>query len=316
MDFDYPGLSAPKPFVPFSIEFPKNKARKLQKLIGGVRLSSAQQTVAKALGWKDWYALESAIAQRASPSKHDDDVDYVERSRRFDAQVEAVRRGLGLDLPDPEDIVLELGLTRSGVTAHKGSGGIGPWGAFSKEPEEIAPGILFGFCTRFWCFWLTEERQAQVRAQWRIESDGWYMAADHGWRVILSMPDLFDVVSRASAERDMVKRYPSLLEMIAAGDQQSLGYASIRERATAARAHPDAWFIIAVLEDMVPHRPKLRIVKAVRGRHLLFLIESSEIRPSSGAVEVGWFVVPVRDARLGTEPAFPAETVPRYASPY
>jgi len=299
MGYTYPEYGAAKPFVPASINFPKKRAKQLQQLLENVPLSLAQETIAKALGWKDWFAMQAAIQQGATPSKLDEEVGEDERNKRWSTQFNAIHDCLKLRLPDPEFIVADLALTCTAPTAAKRRDEVGPWGRFQETPREIAPGILLGQCAKFECYRLTPDRQAQIRKEWQLDTNGWYMCDDHAWRVVLSLPEVFTQEEQDSARRSMREYFPSLYELMTGEAQEGLGFVPIRLREAYARSNPDAWFMISVFEDWTfpkaETESKYSVVSAVRGADLLRLIASCGVWPTDGSITPGWFAMRTHD---------------------
>lgn len=302
MGYEYPSYGKAKPFVPASIEFPKKKAKQLQKMIEDLPLSTAQEAIAKALGWEDWFHLSAAIKEGREPSQPDEAIEDDERNKRWDTQFNAIHDELNLRLPDPEWIVAELGLTCSAATAKKRAAEVGPWGAYQQPPEEVAPGILFGQCAKFHCYRLSPERQARIREEWRLDCDGWYMADDHDWRVILSFPDVFGEGERQAAQERMREHHPSLYEFLTGKDS---GYSqrngSIKKRKEWAAASPDSLFAISIFEDWTfpksSTQHEICVVSAVRGRDLIRLIDTHGVWPIDGSIPVCWFAIQTADVR-------------------
>ena len=303
MGYSYPEHGRAAPFVPASMTLPKKKAKALKSYFNDVPLSLAQKAIAKALGWTDWFALEQAVKAQQPPSLPDEDVPEQERLRRWSTQFNALHEVLNLALPTPEFLTAELGLTCSAATAKQRREEVGPWGAFQETPEEIATGIWQGQCAKFMCYRLSEERQLEMPPQWRLDTEGWYMRDDHGWRVELAFPDVFDAKARMRAIQAMAEVQPFLyeLEFDKPPLRNSVLIPTLAARTSIARQRPDEWFALAVFPDWTLANGKCpndrTIVSAVRGRDLLRLIDLKGVWPGSDAIEVGWYATTIGDLR-------------------
>jgi hypothetical protein len=91
------------PFIPTSIEYAKAKAKLLRKLVADldISLALAQQTTAKALGHKDWHALDEVLKNAPQPSALSQDVAAAEQSARWRTQRDAL---LALPEIEPGDV--------------------------------------------------------------------------------------------------------------------------------------------------------------------------------------------------------------------
>ena len=314
MGYDYIDHGRATPFVPASITFPKKKAKQLRGMVEDVSLSLAQQTIAKALGWKDWFALDSAIKAGSQPSAPDEEVSEEERLKRWSTQFNAIHEELNLRLPDPEYIVAELGLTCSAATAKRRLDDIGPWGAFQELPAELAPGILYGQCAKFACYRLSQERQLQIKEHWRLDTNGWYMEADHGWRIILSFPQLFSAKERNKALIDMGEMQPFLYE-IETGDSTSAAMflrPNLATRKRKALANPESWFALSHFPEWsLPGvgfgNSSRTVVSAIKGNDLVRLIDAKGIWPADDSIQVAWFATDIGEfqerCRIGPDGA-------------
>lgn len=310
MGYEYIDHGKAAPFVPASMAFPKKKAKELKDMVD-VPLSLAQQAIAKALSWNDWFALECAVKEGRTPSAPDEDVSEDERLRRWSTQFHALHETLNLRLPDPEFVVAELALTCSKATAKKRLADIGPWGAFQEAPKEIAPGIWLGQCAKFQCYRLSPERLASMPAHWRLDTDGWYMCDDHAWRVELSFPDAFDSDTLEQATEMLAEFQPFLYELEYSKwpEHEAVYIPTLASRASVARHRPEAWFALSVFpewslsDDM--QKQDRTIVSAIRGRDLLRLIESKGVWSELGGTEVGWFATTIAQVRKRCQTPLP-----------
>lgn len=310
MGYEYTDHGKAAPFVPASMAFPKKKAKELKGMVD-VPLSLAQQAIARALSWDDWFALECAVKEGRTPSAPDEDAPEDERLRRWSTQFNAIHETLNLRLPDPEFIVAELGLTCSKATAKKRRADIGPWGAFQEPPEEIAPGIWLGQCAKFLCYRLSPERDASMPAYWRLDTDGWYMCDDHAWRVELSFPDAFDSNTREQAI-DMLAEFQPFLYELEYGKSsylESVFIPSLARRSSVARHRPEAWFALSVFPEWSlsndTQKRDRAIVSAIRGRDLLRLIECKGVWSKLEGVAVGWYATTIGDLQERCQIALP-----------
>jgi hypothetical protein len=294
MGYEYINHGKATPYVPASMAFPKKKAKELKGMVE-VPLSMAQQAIAKALSWDDWFALECAVKEGRTPSAPDEDVSEEERLKRWSTQFNAIHETLNLRLPDPEFIVAELGLTCSRATAKKRLSDIGPWGAFQEPPREIAPGIWLGQCAKFQCYRLSPERLAAMPPQWRLDTD-WYMCDDHAWRVELAYPGAFDKDTHDQAVEQFAECQPFLYELEYGYSPylDSVFIPTLANRAATARNQPESWFALSVFPDWTLAEDTIHsnrtIVSAIRGRDLLRLIEYKGDWAALGSTEVSWYV--------------------------
>jgi len=90
-------LDRPEPFVPRSINYAKSRAQALRELAPSLKLSAAQELVARALGWTDWHALAESIKRGARPSPMDDQVPPPIRAQRRALQGQVLGAHLGDD---------------------------------------------------------------------------------------------------------------------------------------------------------------------------------------------------------------------------
>lgn len=306
MGYTYFDFGQAAPFVPSSLAFPKKKAKQLRDLVDDVSLSLAQQTIAKALGWKDWFALNKAITSGQTPSLPDEDVPEDEQQKRWSTQFQAIHQGLNLRLPDPEFIVADLGLTCSRATAKKRLKDIGPWGAYQSPPKELAPGLWYGECAKFFCYRLSRELQSQIPPAWRLDTHGWYMDQDHEWRVVLSFPHLFSEKDRERAWSDMSRDQPLLYELATGkvpADRTSRLAITIAARKNVALSRPNDWFAlshfphwsIAGRSTALTSNQSLTVISAIRGKDLVRLIDNSGVWPTDNSIHVGWFAATIND---------------------
>jgi len=312
MGYTYVSEQAPRPFTPGKIDFAKKKAKELQARIPDIKLAECQQAVAKALGWADWYALDQAVKRGTPASASDENTPEDEVRRRKYAQFIAFRSVLNIHFTDAEALAAELGLTCSAATAKKRVADVGPWGAFSEPPEEVAPGIVFGKCAKFHCYRLSPERQAAMHPLCRVESwDGWYMADDHDWRVVLSFPDEFPKKTVKQASVTAQENEPFIFELLSGKTPTAKSgpyvepSTSIHELGLDAINHPDSWFALSCFQDWsfdedATH--ELIAVSAVRGRHISMLLDSSRGADRGTWLDqpVHWFVLRSEEVLRGS----------------
>lgn len=299
MGYDYPFYGTAKPFVPASIDYPKKKARRLKSMLENRTLMECQQVIAKALGWEDWHALEQAIKEQRKPSLSDEHVDDDERMRRWSTQLDAISNAR-IHPADIEHIVASLGLTCSTKTVKKRLADIGPWGAFMEPPTEIAEGIQAGQCAKFFCFRLSPEREAQMPPHLRLDTGGWYMSPDLGWRVVISFKEHFSKEEFDQSMDDFMENAPLLYELETGQDpfvNDIMGDPSIATRIAAAEKNPDSYFALSNFPDWAI-RPgnsiesdKIDVVSAVKGRDLLRLMATKGVWPTDDPINVVWFAM-------------------------
>jgi hypothetical protein len=288
-------------FVPKSMALPKAKAKELRAVVEGLSLSEAQRATAQALGWADWFHLEQAVKSEQPPSLLDDDLPTDEISRRGSTQ-RAALFALGVGPRDIEQVMAQWGLTSSRRMAETRLSAVGPWGAFQTPPEQIAPGILFGKCAKFSCYRLSPERQAAMPSYLRInEWDGWYMAEDYGYRVVLSFSELFDSTAREKAIGEMYRGSPLVCERAFGIPPDSPPtYPLAQELRRLWEARPDEWFMLSRFETWTfingtnPGDSSLCIVSAIEGRGMLKLLNELGVWPDDGSIAVRWLAVEQR----------------------
>jgi len=91
------------PFIPTSIDYAKAKAKLLRKLVKDldISLALAQQTTARALGHKDWHALEEVLNTNPPSSALSQHVTPAEQASRWRIQRDAL---LALPRIEPVDV--------------------------------------------------------------------------------------------------------------------------------------------------------------------------------------------------------------------
>jgi GNAT superfamily N-acetyltransferase len=91
-------------FFPTSIEYAKSKAKHLRALVPDAKLSlaEAQQLTAKAMGHKDWHALDRAVKANTPPSPLTAALGPVEQQIRWNTQVDALYENDVLIMEDME----------------------------------------------------------------------------------------------------------------------------------------------------------------------------------------------------------------------
>jgi hypothetical protein len=99
-----------EPFVPSSINYAKSRARALRQLTPALKLSDAQELVARAFGWPDWHALAEAIKRGEEPSPMDDQVPSAVRAQRREVQRQVLGGHLG-ERMDIEQVLNSVQLT-------------------------------------------------------------------------------------------------------------------------------------------------------------------------------------------------------------
>mgnify|MGYP000485185802 CR=1 FL=1 len=304
MGYSYSFENEPRPFVPGTIDFAKKKARELRKLVPSAKLSDCQQGIAKALHWESWFALEQAIKSGLKPSETDEAVGSVEANNRWVYQIGAIQKNLALYPGDAEYVVDQLGLTCSKQTAKQRQKDHGPWGRFVGDPTQIAPGIVYGECAKFRCYRLDADRIAEMPAALRLDTNGWYMCEDYGWRVELSFPDAFPAQALADAKKQS-EQEPFVFEMLNGhlpeNAHVSHSLAVCRKLAIDA---PLSWFAISAFPDWMfgegvdrDAEHDLVAVSALQGRELVLLLDArGGWGPREwGSASVNWLVLKSND---------------------
>lgn len=283
------------PFVPANLALPKKKAKKLQHHVPQLSLAKCQEAIAKAYGWSNWFSMAQAIKGGAAPSPPDELCTDETVEARQVAQFTAL-----LDLRiapwNVEPLVAELALTFSAQTRSELQAEIGPWGSFIEEPVELAPGILYGQCSRFSCYRLSEERQAEMPAPLRLyDTQGWYMEQDYASRVILAFPELFKKSEVENALKEFEVRQPYMFELYTGRPSTALlRFPSIVKRREAAYRNPASLFAIGVFPSWSFIDPtgdkdfKVLVVSAIMGSALANLIDAKGDWPLRSSPSVHW----------------------------
>ncbi|MEX3983681.1 hypothetical protein AB4Y45_32385 [Paraburkholderia sp. EG287A] len=294
--FDF--LTGSAPFVPGSMALPKKKAKELKHMVPRLSLSKAQEVIAQAYNWLDWYSLDQAVRQGAKASLPDELVSEEEADARYGDQVSALLQAR-IKVTDVERLVAELGLTCSGPTARKRLADAGPWGKFQEDIIELAPGITRGLCSRYTCYRLSPERSAQIPPNRRLDTNGWYMLDDHGWRVELSFPEHFPERAQA-AWKQFERNEPYIFELETGKEPEEQGFnfaPSLAKRSAGALAAPNAWFALtcfpySAFSGDISSPDGRCIVGCIRGRDLIGLMAANGLWQTQPALDVAWFGLP------------------------
>jgi hypothetical protein len=293
--------SGNSPFVPHSIALAKKKARELQTLIPELTLSRAQQVVARAFGWSDWFSLGQAISHDYPRSLPDEELEDVEVIRRFQNQKRVLREE-NVTADNYDHVLASLSLTRSPIAVYARRI-TGPWGAFDETPEEVFPGVVRGTCAGNPCYYLTPPRVAEMEPPIQLETHGWYPQEKHEWRIIFSFPLYHTTAQRRTVRKNFALNDPFLFEL---SSETTLPFSlsfgpSMVDRRKAAQAHPDSWFALCVRrfklfgEDTetantpTDNASQPYVAGAVRGSTLLQLMASGGVWPKHNPPESTWF---------------------------
>lgn len=299
----------PKPFVPQSMAYPKKKAKLLRELVPGMALSACQQAVAKALAWKDWFALEQAVARGQPPSPSDDDLDdpYEPTWRELHQYRSLLSSGVPYD--QVADVAEALQLTQAAPTFSEWATDALAVDDEDWATEEVAPGLYLAHDMNHDYYRLSPELEAKMIPALRFpHADGWYMQEDEAWRVILSFPHLFSTEEAEEARAHLRSHQPLLAELLGEAVEPIWQAPSIAARKKEALKYPNAWFPISAFEQWAirdaatmdnrldPEDPKLVVHSAIRGKDLLTLIGRQGVWDRSFRPEVAWFAMQRKDS--------------------
>lgn len=326
----------PQVFFPRSIDFVKKSAKQLQAAFPGLRMATAQEGVAQALGFKSWFDCQSRLASgKDQPSPSDENLPHVlmQVSRRYQ-QITGLVDGTGLPAVEVEDFVRRWNLTADApgrlgefqsayAAMEEALGSTDP----STAAKQVADGVLLGPVGRHQYYTLSTARTLAVPYFLRGNLSV-HLAEENC--LAPGLPEVFGDEAELAQVRWLQATQPWLFEWLTGDLPAGAKVPLLGELQRCAEDDPAAWYPLAIRLDLRDRaHPKL-VAPCVQGQRF------SDFLRHKGQVSlrrVGWFriseetaarieaaVTRRQPAALLTGLRIPKEEVvfgvPLYASPF
>lgn len=321
-------------FHPTSLAFVKNKAKQLQKVMPGMKLSAAQETTARALGFSSWFDCEKRIGSEKHqvPSVYDESLDRDSFVKRRHHQYCALAEIGGIPPHEAAHFVRVWALTSrdpakhlseyahpynyvmEGICAMEAGASYLQVDATEKEPRRIADGLVCGSIGTKNSYYVADQTvYSKLPAYIKGNSCCWLE-----WESGLSLPAFLSDGSPNRAEVDKAVAYLH--------DREPWHYEWLTQELCRKKPHrhtdlfsllnqagenPDAWFPLSY-RTAYPEYPSIansrEYIPAVKGDVFVEFIESGGRCLDK---DIQWFELPERHAisffDLKPEPRVPLD---------
>lgn len=292
-------------FYPTSLDFIKNNAKQLKRIYPDLSLSTCQNAIACALGFKSWFDASKRIgAPNSPPAQPDENLAYkVVLQRRYQQSMALITEA---NLPACE---IDFLVRKWNMTA-KASSNLASFepsfnrasrileafknGKISKDdldeseyPQEIAEGIILAKSGRKYMYFHLSQKRLDAMPFYLRGNRNLFLDFETGHHVVLAFPELFSKKAIREAEVFLADSNVWLYEMYKGTLPTGYKSHSIKDMVKEANDYPNDWFALSVRHSNEDINGDF-VIPALTGKEF---VEFVKAKGSLRGLNVQWFKV-------------------------